>query len=261
MSGLYDNGTSEEPVVVISTPDIQEPAKPWGVWPTLGLSAAIGIITFIVQLFLGLIIGIIFAVAELDFNNLAENGNFLLGCTLLAYPVILGLTLLVIKIRKGNTPVDYLAIRNLKLKPLLCWLGWTACMILVTGVIGSQLDKPPPEIMITMIASSHMILMIVVLIFGAPIVEEIFFRGFMFKGIAASSLGGVGAVIITTLCWVGIHGFQYDLFTLLQLSVFGVLLGIARLKTNSVIIPVILHMANNAFAVGALKLYLTYGEL
>jgi membrane protease YdiL (CAAX protease family) len=231
---------------------------PWGFWSTIGLSLAIGAIALLGQIFIGVIWGIVAVIRDMNVEALTTNGNFLMACTLISYPFVLGFMILFIKIRKGNTYLEYLAIRNTKMKSFFIWMAWVVGMILMMGVIGSQLDQPPPEIMITLISSSHIGLIILVLIIGAPLVEELFFRGFMFKGIAASRLGGVGAVSLTTLFWVGIHGFQYGWFALLQLTVFGVILGMARLKTESVIVPVMLHMANNAFAVVMLKLYLAY---
>jgi membrane protease YdiL (CAAX protease family) len=233
-------------------------SNPWGFWSTIGLSLAIGAIALLGQIFIGVIWGIVAVIRDMNVETLITNGNFLMACTLISYPFVLGFMILFIKIRNGNTYVEYLAIRNAKMKSFFIWVVWVVGMILVMGVIGSQLDQPPPDIMITLISSSHIGLIILVLIIGAPLVEELFFRGFMFKGIAASRLGGVGAVTLTTIFWVGIHGFQYGWFALLQLTIFGVILGMARLKTESIVIPVLLHMANNAFAVLMLKLYLMY---
>ena len=229
---------------------------PWGFGATIGLSLAIGGIALMGQIFIGVIWGIFAVLRDMDIDELTTNGNFLMTCNLVAYPFVLGFTALFIKIRKGNTCREYLAVRKVEIKSFFIWLVWVVAMILMMGVIGSQLDQPPPEIMITLISSTHIGLVILVLIVGGPLVEELFFRGFMFKGLAASRLGGVGAVSLTTLFWVGIHGFQYGWFALFQLTVFGTILGLARLKTESVVIPVLLHIANNTFAVVMMKLYL-----
>jgi len=49
-----------------------------------------------------------------------------------------------------------------------------------------------------------------------PLMEEIVFRGFMFKGIEHSKMGPAGAVIITSLVWSFIH-IQYDVYGMVNL--------------------------------------------
>jgi len=39
--------------------------------------------------------------------------------------------------------------------------------------------------------------------------EELFFRGFLFRGLSSSFMGPVGAVLVTSALWALIHT-QYD---------------------------------------------------
>ena len=79
-----------------------------------------------------------------------------------------------------------------------------------------------------------------------PIFEELVFRGLLFKGLH-ENLGGALTIIITSILFVIPH-IQYDLsILLLVLFPNALILGLCRLKTKSLTIPIILHCANNIF--------------
>ncbi|MBF25347.1 MAG: hypothetical protein CMP49_02370 [Flavobacteriales bacterium] len=81
-----------------------------------------------------------------------------------------------------------------------------------------------------------------------PIFEELLFRGFLFKGLENSFLGGKGAVIISSILFSIVH-MQYGLLVIiLMIFPMAVLLGYARLKSGSLLIPIILHVVNNILA-------------
>jgi uncharacterized protein len=82
---------------------------------------------------------------------------------------------------------------------------------------------------------------------AAPVYEEIFFRGFLFEGILWSRLGPVGAVVITSLVWAGVH-LQYDYFELSMLLIFGLVIGVARLRTRSIVTCIAMHFFFNLMA-------------
>lgn len=88
-----------------------------------------------------------------------------------------------------------------------------------------------------------------------PLMEEIVFRGFMFKGIEHSKMGPAGAVIITSLVWSFIH-IQYDVYGMVNLFLGGLLLGFARTKSNSIYPPVIMHILQNIIATIEVLVYL-----
>ena len=79
-----------------------------------------------------------------------------------------------------------------------------------------------------------------------PIFEELLFRGLLFKGLY-ERLGGTLTIIVTSVLFVIPH-IQYDLsILLLVLFPNALILGLCRLKTKSLTIPIILHCANNLF--------------
>ena len=80
-----------------------------------------------------------------------------------------------------------------------------------------------------------------------PIGEETLFRGFLFKGILHSRLGGPGAIVLTALIWAVIHQ-QYDLYGVATVFAAGLLLGYARLRTNSIYSGLLMHALMNLIA-------------
>ena len=85
------------------------------------------------------------------------------------------------------------------------------------------------------------------MIVAAPLFEEIFFRGFLFQGIRHSKLGAVGAIVITAAVWAMIH-MQYNAFQMSLIFLGGLLLGTARLKTDSIQPTIVMHVLWNIIA-------------
>jgi hypothetical protein len=82
---------------------------------------------------------------------------------------------------------------------------------------------------------------------AAPVLEEIFFRGFVFAGLAATRLRWIGAAIITAALWAGIH-VQYDWVGILIIFALGLLLGAVRAMTGSTLLTIWLHCLVNFIA-------------
>ncbi len=59
---------------------------------------------------------------------------------------------------------------------------------------------------------------------GAPLFEEIVFRGFLFTAIAGSKLGAAGAILITSVVWALFHA-GCVLQEMVIITVFGFVLG------------------------------------
>lgn len=77
----------------------------------------------------------------------------------------------------------------------------------------------------------------------APIVEEIICRKFILGSIGQSNIW-IGLILSTTI-FVLLH-FQFSLIDVIVLTIYGLILGMCYIKTNSVINPILLHMMINA---------------
>ncbi len=81
----------------------------------------------------------------------------------------------------------------------------------------------------------------------APLMEELFFRGFLYP-VLARRLGLSVAVFLTALGFALLHGAQlmFSWGPVLVIFLVGVVLTLVRAKTNSVGAGVLVHMAYNA---------------
>lgn len=78
----------------------------------------------------------------------------------------------------------------------------------------------------------------------APLVEETFFRGFLFQGFRQKYGWGKGALLSSAIFAIG----HLDPVALIPTFILGLLLAYMYHRTNSVWPGIILHFLNNAFA-------------
>ena len=83
------------------------------------------------------------------------------------------------------------------------------------------------------------------------------FRGFLFKGLLYSKAGPVGAVVLSSLIWSALH-MQYDLYGMATIFAGGLLLGLARLKSNSIYVPIVMHALWSLIATIETAVYIKY---
>jgi membrane protease YdiL (CAAX protease family) len=74
---------------------------------------------------------------------------------------------------------------------------------------------------------------------------EVVFRGFILSGLIAEH-GQVRAVIFSSLLFGMLHVIPSQI---LLMTLFGILLGVITLRSNSLFVPIIIHFVNNVLAV------------
>jgi len=163
----------------------------------------------------------------------------------------------VIKLKRGSKLSDYLGLIFPNLRQLFFWLVALIAFIGISDGISVLLGKPTtPEFMVKAYSSlaPPWILWLALLV-AAPLFEELFFRGFLIKGLSASVLRWYGAVIISSVMWAAIH-IQYDLYGMATILVLGFILGTARIKSGSTILTMLLHAFTNLVATAEVIIYL-----
>ena len=225
---------------------------PWGLGATIGWSLLIGFAMLMVQGAVLFTYG--FAVTAAtgqrqmpDPKELAENGLVLSLATLTSAPMVVGLCVLFAWLRRK--PSDYLGLRMPAARVTLRWMGWfvlfAAASDILTVLIGRSIV---PDFMVRAIQTAVVPpLLWLAVVIAAPVSEEFFFRGFLFEGLHRSRLHAGGAILITSLLWTVIHQ-QYDLWQLMWIFTAGILLGIARVKTGSLLLCILLHGLMNLIA-------------
>jgi uncharacterized protein len=86
------------------------------------------------------------------------------------------------------------------------------------------------------------------IILGAPLSEELIFRGALFAAIRNSWFGQTGAVVITAALWALIHGASAPWLFVFVIFIMGLLLGWLLLRFGSLWVTIVVHAAWNAFS-------------
>lgn len=257
---------------MLESPDLSTEAtrgRPWGAWATAGFGALCLILWMIVQ---SLIFALLQAAhqaglpipglaAEAPLSDFAYNGFALSVTTIGALPALLGSCLLFAALRKGANIRDQLGLNPVDWKTHFTWCAATLALIAVFDGAKYLLnyDIMPEFVLRIMQNPGSYALLFVALVLAAPLGEEILFRGFLFPGLAASPLRAAGAIAAPAAVWALIH-LQYDWVDILYAFAIGILLGLARWRTNSLYVPIVMHALNNALSFFSTLFYLRYGS-
>ena len=176
--------------------------------------------------------------------------SIMIGCVLLV-----AISALVIRVRGGNLK-QYLVLRPFSLAVGMGMIG-----LLLIFMIGSQaltyvLDKSPLAFVDPLYQSvSSVWLLIFAMVIVAPIYEELIFRGILWSAIAEQFTsppdteyrGAIVASLVTSLIFAVIH-LQYGIYEISTIVVLAILFCYARIKSGSLILPILLHIINNGAA-------------
>ena len=94
----------------------------------------------------------------------------------------------------------------------------------------------------------------------APFVEETIFRGFLWRGLAASRLGNWGAWLLTSIFFVASHTVYYvDPGALILTAITGLIFGMVRWRTGSSTASMITHALSNLWTDAGVMLIVAVG--
>jgi membrane protease YdiL (CAAX protease family) len=228
---------------------------PWKFWATCGWTAVIligwGIAQLVVVVGLLLYTGAWGEISEADVGKLSSNAFVLSSVSILSGIVEVGIVALAVRFARCRF-ADYLGL----VWPSRTWL-WIglACLVVLLPLadVSSWLtgrDIVPPFVIDAYRSareSGTVWLFAIALVVAAPLAEEIVFRGFMFRGLAASPVGIAGALVIPSAVWAAMH-VQYETFFIVQIFLLGIVFGILRWKSGSLWLTIVLHAIINASA-------------
>lgn len=184
--------------------------------------------------------------------HIVGNGLTISLSVIMGLPAVLGALWLAIRI--SRTPfIDYLALRGTSWKNFL--IGAAALVVLVIGwdllsrAVGRNIT---PGFMGDVLTSARtdgaLWLLVIAFCVAAPVSEEFFARGFLYRGWSESFLGPVGAILLSSMVWTALH-LQYDWFFFGEVFSIGLLLGYLRYRFHSTWLTVVVHGLNNLAAV------------
>jgi len=243
---------TQDPIAIQAAPRTN-PA-PWGLLATIAWGAA-GICAWFIVQFAVIIVFIAWhntiEPGSADLSKMANDGFLLAFVTITAAPAWIGVSAFAARLR-GWRARDYLALvtpsRGEAVFGFICLAALLIGADVVTWLIGRDVVPGFMTEAYKSARSSHaLVLFFVAVVIVAPISEEIAFRGFLFRGLAASWLGVSGTLIATSAAWTAMH-VQYDVFTLTQIFLIGLLLGWIRWASGSTLLTIGLHMLANLAA-------------
>jgi membrane protease YdiL (CAAX protease family) len=154
---------------------------------------------------------------------------------------------------KGASFADYLALRSFSWADLA--IGVVGLFVLVMGwdavsrATGREVEPGfMGDVLKTAQEDGAVWLLVFAFCVAAPITEEFFARGFLYRGWSESFLRVPGAIILSSLVWTSLH-LQYNWYFLGEVFSIGLLLGYLRYRSNSTWLTIILHGLNNLAAV------------
>lgn len=95
-------------------------------------------------------------------------------------------------------------------------------------------------------------LSVAVLALGAPIAEELLFRGYLMGAFRSTQAQLVVGAVVSTAIWAALH--SYTVGGMILVAVLGLMFGAMRIMSGSLRVPLAAHMFNNAVACIVLQL-------
>jgi membrane protease YdiL (CAAX protease family) len=80
---------------------------------------------------------------------------------------------------------------------------------------------------------------------AAPASEELFARGFLYRGWSETFLKVPGAIVLSSLVWTGLLHLHYDWFDIGEVFCIGLWLGYLRYRSGSTGLTIVIHGLNN----------------
>ncbi len=198
-------------------------------------------------------------VAGSGFDSEAVIGSVLFQLVLqfVWWAILLSFIYAVITVKYGLSFGDSIGWRRLG-RPwldtvLYCWGG--VALAFSVGAIASVISMPTEPLPIEQLLKDPQAVLVFA-VFGvliAPPMEEMAFRGFLYP-VVERSWGKAAAVLVTSAIFSLPHGWQYGWHwqILLLLLYVGVVFGVLRARTGSLVPSTLVHCAYNATLFAAL---------
>jgi membrane protease YdiL (CAAX protease family) len=235
------------PLITTSSPGA------WGFWASLGWFGVAVAASFVV-------VFVVVFVWRIANPNVALNPRspILIYFAANALSVAAVLVLILAARRAGWKARDYLGFVVPKPRDVLIGLGWLvafAALVIALAYVVPSLKQTAvtSEYRAAMGSLTGIVLFWLTVVVTAPVAEEIIFRGFLFRGWSESRMGAVGALTLTSLIFASAHT-QYNLLGMAEIFGLGLLLGLARWRSGSTALAILMHAAWNLAGVATVAL-------
>ncbi len=185
---------------------------------------------------------------EQRMNELVFNGDLVAQEALWSGLVCTLMILVMVRLWKRGHTSSFLGLKIPTAKQFFLWLG--VFMLLGAAIEGLSYISPAfrTDFMEKVIGSTTNLLWLYLGVgIMAPLFEEFLLRGLLFGAIRHMA-DEHAAVAMTAGVFTLMH-MQYDWTVMLLILPMGAVLGYARSRSNSIWVPVVLHMLNNLVSV------------
>lgn len=139
---------------------------------------------------------------------------------------------------------EYIKIRKIKIRSLICIICLTVCGIIISGFINglSMLFFVNHAASSLSLGAQYKLECIFVYAVIPAIVEEIIFRGYILKGIGGTKKAIIISALLFALLHMNVNQMCYALF-------MGLFFGVMVIITDNVLVSIIMHFSFNLFSV------------
>ncbi|WP_434353709.1 CPBP family intramembrane glutamic endopeptidase [Psychrobacter sp. HD31] len=194
--------------------------------------------------------------------QVVNNGTAISVSSCLTFVVMYFLIATIVKLRKKAIN-QYLPVvsfdLNIAIKAFALWVLFVVGNEFITDLT----NRNPMVFMDEIYATADPLwLLVLSLVIIVPIYEELIFRGVLWKATAEQFVnqkkGAIFASVLMALIFALVH-VQYDFFEMASIFILALILGYARYRSGSVLLPILMHVFNNGLALWQYSL--TVGNL
>ena len=250
-----DSLAPESPVAMMPEIPVMRPPKIWKFWGTAlwGLFVFAAMVVAQVAVVVALLVWRWEWPLDLAAVLRVASGGLTLPLSVIAeLPAVLIALWIAIR-RSGTAFTDYLALRRTSWRNFLTGVGGLFVLVMGWDLLSRATGREvTPGFMADVLQSARadgaLWLLVIAFCVAAPISEELFARGFLYRGWSESPLKVPGAILLSSLLWTALH-LQYDWFFFGEVFCIGLLLGYLRYRSQSTWLTIVLHGLNNLAAV------------
>ena len=184
----------------------------------------------------------------------ADPGNFL-PVYLLA---VLGLSTLLLlcmlrMIIPGTSPMKMLRGERILETTLIIYIALVPLLLLTWGygwLLGDAGFKAPTNPFMQFDSGIDMLILFTAVVIIAPLIEEVFFRGYLFK-LFQDKLGDNPAIFLTAILFAAAH---FNIYTFLPILIMGGVMGWSRRRSGSIVPSLMMHSLNNLAAIAVVAI-------
>lgn len=152
---------------------------------------------------------------------------------------------------KGRQVRQYLEVQRFSPAMGVAMVGVLLVFIIASEGLTYWLDKTPLDFVDPLFQTvSSVWILVVAMVIVAPIYEELIFRGILWSAIKERfpvPRGTIVASVVTSAMFAIIH-LQYGLYEISTIFLLALIFCYARVKSGSLLLPILLHIANNGAA-------------